>query len=378
MKLVMPMPLRRLVNAFPDVNAHPAEQQATLGLVISVMLHMLVFALWLSAQSGWLDDLLLAPKKPPAPLDLLVQVVEPPVVQEKVVVPLDQLKEPPRVDSTGLKESATEKTSGLFQSDKNLDAGSELKPTGNAPVPTLKGRLSDAEKTLVKQDAKVGVLDAMQSAKPPAALSKLANPQAGGKAAVAAKKPSPKYQSGEDLPRMEDLPELNGELVFRRLASGPSTSSKSGGTAGDEPAQQAPAPKNPSESESIDDLFQEGKEKSESKGALAQNGKLGVDAIKTLMGDYQKSVGKMVGVPWNKLVKERMDTLESGLVKVHLWIAADGTLRKATVERTTSNKAFSDLCLEAVRKARLAPLPVELQATLRDGVLEMFYTFNLY
>jgi len=127
MKLVLPTPIRRMVNAFPDVNAHSTEQQATLGLVLSVMIHMAVFVLWLSAQTGWLDKLLLAPPKPQAPMEIAIQVIDPPPPEKAVIVPLDQLKEPPRVDSTGLKESTVAKTSGLFQSDKNLEAGSETK-----------------------------------------------------------------------------------------------------------------------------------------------------------------------------------------------------------------------------------------------------------
>lgn len=376
MNVELPRPIRRLVNAFPDVNEQSPEQQAALGTVFSILMHLGIFAIWISLETGWVDRIFQVSPKPQEPVEILIKTIEPDP-PEKVVVPLDQLKEPPRVDSAGLQESEKPKTVAVFQSDKNLDQGSLVKAEGSAPVPSNAGRLSEGERSMIRQDYKVGALDAKQSL-PGAVASKLSSSKRGQKTMVAAKNASMSHQSGVEATRFEDMPELNGELVFRRLASGPSKANKGEKDSDPDREQDKAIQKNLSESDVIDDLFQEGKELTDSKGAVSKNGKLGVDAVKTPTGDYKKSVSRIVGVHWNRLVREREESLEPGLVKVHMWIAQDGVLRKVTVDRCTSNQKFADLCLEALRRSKLDPIPPEMQGTLRDGVLEMFYTFNLY
>ncbi len=376
MKFGLPRVLRRALNAFPDVNAQPPKQQATVGLVGSVLLHLGALVLWLSVESGWIDNLLVAPEKPPNSVDIIIQTVTP-ALPEKVVLPLDQLVGKPRMDSAGLLESKTDPLVPAFQSDRNLAAGSQQRPTGNAPLPTVSGRTNAVEKVLIKQDVKLGVLDA-QPPKPAPSLSKLAGQNSGPKTTVASKKQAAKHQAGGEVERLEDIAELGGELVFRRVAASPSSVSKLGTPSPKPAAPQAAPSKTASESENVDNLFEEGKERTEVKGGLAQNGKLGVNASKTPMAVYMKAVSGAIGAQWNALVKNRMDSLETGLVKVRFWISPEGKVRKVTIERSTANRQFSDLCLEAVQAALLQPPPVEAEPLLRDGLLEIPFTFSLY
>ena len=96
------------------------------------------------------------------------------------------------------------------------------------------------------------------------------------------------------------------------------------------------------------------------------------------MGVYMKSVSRAIGAKWNLLVKNRMDSLETGLVKVRFWITADGSVRRVVIERSTANRAFSELCLEAVKASQLEPPPEEAKPLLQDGLLEIPFTFSLY
>lgn len=372
------MVVRRVLNAFPDVNEQPTGQQATVGLVGSILLHIGVLVLWLSVQSGWIDNLLVAPPEAQATLDIVIQSVAP-LPSEKVVLPLDQVVAKPRMDSTGLLESSSTPPAGsAFQSDRNLEAGSQQKPTGTAPLPTVSGRSNLPEKVLVKQEARVGPLEA-QPAKA-SSLSKLAGPNMGAKVTVATKKQANKTQDGGEVQRPEDIVELGGELVFRKIAASSSPISKLG-----TPTPQS-APVSPSagsaktkpDLDPVEERFEEGKERSEVKGGLEQNGKTGVNASKTPMGVYMKSVSGAIGAQWNGLVKNRMDSLETGLVKVRFWISSEGKVRKVVVERSTANRQFSDLCLEAVQAARLEPPPAEAEPMLHDGLLEIPFTFSLY
>jgi TonB family protein len=376
MKFGLPRVLRRALNAFPDVNQQPPKQQATVGLVGSVLLHLGALLLWLSVESGWIDNLLVAPEKPPNSADIIIQTVTP-SLPEKVVLPLDQLVGKPRMDSAGLLESKTDPLVPAFQSDRNLAAGSQQRPNGNAPLPTVSGRTNAVEKVLIKQDVKLGVLDA-QPPKSAPSLSKLAGQNSGPKTTVASKKQAAKHQAGGEVERLEDIAELGGELVFRRVAASPSSVSKLGTPSPKPAAPQAAPSKTASESENVDNLFEEGKERTEVKGGLAQNGKLGVNASKTPMAVYMKAVSGAIGAQWNALVKNRMDSLETGLVKVRFWISPEGKVRKVTIERSTANRQFSDLCLEAVQAALLQPPPVEAEPLLRDGLLEIPFTFSLY
>jgi TonB family protein len=335
--------------------------------------------LWLFFQREWLSNLLVPPAKEKEALDLVIQTTAPtpPPPPEKVLLPLDQLGEKPRMDSAGLQEAKSAPVAAAFQSDRDLVAGSLAPPTGSLPLPTVEGRKGGQETSLIRQEARLGSLEA-QPPKPSSSVAKLAAGKASPKAAAAAKKSASRYKSGGELARMEELPELGGELVFRRLAAGPSSAQQSGATAVNPVAPKPAEASQKSEAEPLDDLFQEGKERAGTKGGLAENGKLGVNASKTPMGVYMKSVSRAIGAKWNLLVKNRMDSLETGLVKVRFWITADGSVRRVVIERSTANRAFSELCLEAVKASQLEPPPEEAKPLLQDGLLEIPFTFSLY
>jgi TonB family protein len=360
----LPPLAKKALNALPDLRDEPVEVQAFAAIVGSIAVHILLLLIWLSLQNGWIEKLLGAIPKLEAPLELILAPMAPP---EKLVVPLDQLREKERVDSAALSEAQQPRKEAVFQSDRNLAAGSVAKPSGNALQPSADGR-NTAAKTLVTQDAKAGSSSTSKSktANTPPPMSKTTST----KVASLSKKPAARPEVGTQTERFEDLEELAGELVFRKFAAGSDASNKS--------ADSKAASSKESAEKSVDDLFQEGKEQSKVKGGLAQNGKTGVDASKTALAAYMKSVSRAIGARWNVLVKEKMDLLDTGSVKVRFKIASDGTVRDVVVEHSTANRQFSEICMGVVRAATLDPPPEEARPLLRDGLLEIPFTFSLY
>ena len=359
----LPPMARKALNALPDLRDEPVEVQAFAAIIGSIAVHILLLLIWLSLQNGWIEKLLRAIPKPEAPLELILAPMPP---SEKLVVPLDQLRERERVDSAALSEAQQSRKDAVFQSDRNLAAGSVAKPSGNAPQPSADGR-NTAVKTLAAQDAKAGSSSTPKSktATPPP-MSKTTS----SKVASLSKKPAVRPEVGTQTERFEDLEELAGELVFRKFAAGGDAASKS--------ADSKASSSKESAEKAVDDLFQEGKEQSKVKGGLAQNGKTGVDASKTALAAYMKSVSRAIGARWNVLVKEKMDLLDTGSVKVRFKVASDGTVRDVVVEHSTANRQFSEICMGVVRAATLDPPPEEARPLLRDGLLEIPFTFSLY
>ncbi len=364
MKFELPHVAKKAINALPDLREEPPQFQALAAIMGSVAVHIFVLLIWLSLQNGWIEKLLRAIPKPEAPLELVFAPLPPP---EKMVVPLDQLREKERVDSAALSEAPKPRPDATFQSDRNLAAGSTSKPAGAAPQPSADGR-NTAVKTLASQEAKAGSSSnpKSKSSNTPPPMSKTT----ASKVASLSKKPAARPEVGAQTERFEDLEELAGELVFRKFAAGSDAASKS--------ADSKSSSSSESPEKSADDLFKEGKEQSKVKGGLPQNGKTGVDANKTALAAYMKSVSRAIGARWNVLVKEKMDSLDTGSVKVRFKVAQDGTVKDISVEHSTANQQFSEICMGVVRAAKLDPPPEEARPLLRDGLLEIPFTFSLY
>ena len=365
MKWEMPVFAQRAINALPDLRDESVETQACVAVVGSLTVHFFALLVWVFLQNGWIAQLLRAIPYREAPLEVILEAVTAP--PERLVVPLDKLPEKQRVDSAGLREATDAPKDAAFQSDKNLAAGSTRRPTGSAPVPTTDGR-PNALRTLGTQEAKFGTSDKPKSKAD--STPRLASKMASNKVTALSRKPGQRPQSGVQNEQVPDVEELAGELVFRKFAAGTADQTKATDSDISKPTT--------SQEKDVDDLFQEGKEQSKVKGGLAETGKNGVNASKTAIGAYMKAVSRAIGARWNVLVKQRMDTLDTGSVKVRFRVAGDGSVREVTIEHSSANRQFADICLEVVRQARLDPPPEEAQSLMKEGLLDIPFTFSLY
>ncbi len=373
MKWELPTFARRAINAVPDLNDRSERTQAVSAVVGSLVIHLILLLLWFMVRGGILEQWLLKLPKKEIPIELVIQTIS--VLPERIVSSLEHLKDKGRVDSAGLSEAKEAPKNAPFESDKNLQAGSTEVPRGSSQLPQINAREKTIDKSLVQREAKIGALAASPTKSPPD-LTRLGtgatNPKtAAAKVSSLAKKRPQQVQQGSDSDRMEDIEDLGGELVFRKVAAGVAAPIKVSETVGSGKKQK-----------SVDDITedetQEGKQQSKIDGGLAQNGKVGVNASKAPMAVYMKSVSRSIGARWNVLVKSKNDSLDTGSAKVKFRVAADGSIRDIKLEHCTANKEFSDLCLEVIRQCELEPPPAEAKPLLRDGLLEIPFTFSLY
>ncbi|NBV87337.1 MAG: energy transducer TonB [Verrucomicrobia bacterium] len=362
--------LRRAINALPDVSDQPEEVQWSVSMLCSVAVHFVLLLFWILVQDGWVSALLPSPSARRPSIEIVIEPAPaPPEPKERILTPLDQLKERQRVDSEGLREAKKPTTQHDVQSDRDLEAGGKERPMGKAPVPQANGRQSSVDKSLVQRDARAGTSTPRTQVESQEKRMAAKTPEP--KAPSPAKKKALQSQPGAEVARMEEIEDLGGEMVFRRVASSVAApvmvSEKVGVGKRQKNAEDVP-----------DSASQEGKEQSKVNGGLAENGKPGVNASRTPLAAYMKSVSRAVGARWNILVKSRMDALDTGSAKVRFGVSIDGKVGQVVLEQCTANREFADLCLEVVRQADLDPPPPEALPLMKDGLLEIPFTFSLY
>lgn len=365
MKIELPGFARRAINALPDFNGQPFEVQAVSGVLFSLLVHLLLLSLWIFVKEGWIGKLIIKLPKPEIPIEILIQTAPPP---EREIVPLDQLPEKQRIDSEGLARANEAPSAAKFQSDVDLMAGSQQRPRGTAPLPQTSARREVADKSLVQREARAGSTEPRVVS---ASVNRMGSKSPEPKLSVTNKKRTPQPQPSSESSKMGDAEDLGGELVFRKVASGVSAPVKVIERLGSGKKVQ-------SVQDFPDDLFQEGKQQTKVDGGLSENGKNGVNASKTPLAAYMKLVSRAIGARWNQVIKTRMDSLETGSVRVRFRVDAEGGVREVNLEHSTANREFSDLCIEVVRAADLDPPPPEAAPLLKNGLLEIPFTFSLY
>ena len=136
----------------PDISVVAPRKQATIGLVVSVGLHILAFLL-VGSLAGLLPERLnlATPKRPAEELELVILPREEPKI---LVAPVPEEK--PTIDSRGLAESKRPEES-VFESDKDMTAASEKAATGDLPLPSQEGR-GKVDNVFSSQKGTVGVV----------------------------------------------------------------------------------------------------------------------------------------------------------------------------------------------------------------------------
>jgi TonB family protein len=103
-----------------------------------------------------------------------------------------------------------------------------------------------------------------------------------------------------------------------------------------------------------------------------------VNAVGTPLGAYVKNVSTIVGSRWNFKVKEQMEWLTAGAVKVRFTVDRQGRTGNIEVEANNSNRNFAELCVQVIRDSKLEPIPPEVVEHLEQERLEIPFTFTLY
>ena len=365
----------------PDISRVPVRRQVTIGVIASVVLHLLGFIVMAVLAGIVPKSAEVAPPPPPEQLELQIVEPEPPRI---VAAPVPEEK--PFIDSRGLAESKPAEKP-VFESDKDMTEASEKAATGDLELPSQEGR-GRADNVFETKKAAVGKVEEppAPTAPPPVAPQpeQATPPQEKSTPAPPTATPPPKTKDKPDaaeiakttLEKIREVEKKREEeiaLQARELPPLPQPAAKR------EPQQMAklttPAPeiKPPAKPG-----YQPEQEQSRVEGRITNRGKNAVSAVATPLGKYKSQVYNAIGSRWLYYVKGQMDVLAIGTARVSFVVTSAGRVRDIRVEGNTANASFAEVCERAIREAEISQPPAGSLDQLRDGRLEYSISFTLY
>ena len=390
----------------PDISAAPPRRQVTIGVLASVVLHVLAL-LVMALLAGVVKQPLQLAQPAPQPAALELEIIHP---EESEILPAPLAEEKRFIDSRALAESKPA-ANPIFESDKDMTAASEKPATGDLALPSQDGRgkienVFDTTKAVVgsvKEQPAPVIEIASARPVPPAPATK---PQPPVKEA-AQQKPAPVLPASTPAPSatpppkeaekddaaamakaaMKKLREVEMKrdhelaLAAKQLPPLP--------TAITQVERPAPAPPPPPTPEQMAKLtppapsltkpgYQPEQEKSRVEGRITNRGKNAVDSVSTPLGKYKAQVYNAVGSRWLYYVKSQMDLLAIGTAKVSFFVTRSGRVQGIHVDGNTANASFAEVCERAIRDAEISQPPAGSLDQMRDGRLEYTITFTLY
>ena len=378
-------------SAMPSLPALPLRaavrrRQIVMALVASATLHLVIFAL--AAVAIALHALLLAlspevieaarPKPPPQPLE--IQIVEPPQVDPQLFTLKEAPKPQPQyLDSTGLAKAEKPPEDAPFESDQDMAAASEKAGTGDLPLPSVEGRTDRPMPGFTNQAAVVG-----SPTEPPAPdVAMQVTPVAPSPEPTP---PNPIVKADEPPPADKPVPEvLDNEMAFPPANPPEPEKPVVPELPIPPPLKPQPIPEmarlttpSPKVAPLTKPAYQSQQEKTRIEGNISNRGKASVDAVRTPLAVYKKQISEAIGSRWLYYVKQRMDVVTIGAATVNFFVTKEGRVQSVRIIDNTSNESFAQLCKQSVREAEFAPAPPETFSAMKDGRLEITFTFNLY
>jgi len=367
----------------PDISVVAPRKQATIGLVVSVGVHLLAF-LVVGLTAGLLPERLKFPKpKPPAEeLELVIFPREEPKI---VAAPVPEEK--PTIDSRGLAESK-KPTESVFESDKDMTAASEKAATGDLPLPSQEGR-GKVDKVFSSQKGTVGVVK--EEMVPVLAVVSPPAPPAPPPSPKVETKVEPVKAEVEKVPlEKERVSDAELALKAKPATELPGTITRLDPVRTKVPIQrivpEVPVPVQlakltpPSVAhvEPMAPTYQPEQEKSRVEGMITNRGKNAVSATATPLGKYKSQVYSAIGSRWLYYVKDRMEVLSIGTAKLSFFVTREGRIQGIHVDGNTANASFAEVCERAIREAEISKPPPGSLDQVREGRLEYAITFTLY
>lgn len=365
----------------PDISHVPVQRQVTIGVVASVVLHLLGFVV-IAVLAGIVPKAAeVAPPPPPAQLELVVTEPEPPKI---VAAPVPEEK--PFIASRGLAESKPAEKP-VFESDKDMTEASEKAATGDLDLPSQEGR-GRTDNVFETKKATVGQVEEPPAPPTPPPVApqpeQATPPQEKSAPAPPTATPPPKTQDKPDaaeiakttLEKLREVEKKREEeiaLQARELPALPPPAAKR------EPLQVAklttPAPELRPPTKPA---YQPEQEQSRVEGRITNRGRNAVSAVATPLGKYKAQVYNAIGARWLHYVKSQMDVLAIGTARVSFVVTSAGRVRDIRVEGNTANASFAEVCERAIRDAEISQPPAGSLDQLRDGRLEYSISFTLY
>jgi hypothetical protein len=114
-------------------------------------------------------------------------------------------------------------------------------------------------------------------------------------------------------------------------------------------------------------------------GTLSQRGKASLEVEDTPLGRYFKTVSRVIERDWQNACRRHRDVATPGFLRVNFTIAADGRVISARkVEARDGGEASVWFTLNAVKGAKLPPIPADVVEMLEAGHLELNFNFLFF
>jgi hypothetical protein len=424
-----------LFARIPDLSDIPTGRMILIGIVISLLLHLFVF-LMIPLVS------LIFPDKGASFANeaLKPREIELTVIPEAPPEPAFTLAPKPErlfMDSRGLDLAKDAPDNPLFDSDQNMHAASELPGTGDVPLPSQIGK----ERPFNAFETTRSLLGPMATPfaeetpfrpspstpadqTPPAPIvppvPQIAQ-QVPPTTQKAANTPAPTPQTTEKKPptetkeeqakqkrlqqvkkmmedeialqKRESIPEaitailkpvstpppVSHAAILRPLAEDmfkPATPVPRPQTADNQRAMLAtPAPRPQPQHQAG---YQPEQEKNHIEGSISNRGKNAVASVATPMAKYRKQVNDAIGSRWYYYIRDKMDLLAFGSVRISFFIDSKGHISRTRVESNSSNSSLAEVSMRAIEEAEIGPPPIDPSGATSEEPLDWTLTFTYY
>ncbi len=376
-----------VLSLLPDPRGMTLRRQITVAIVLSALLHL---ALLIGV--GWFFVTQAPPKiqfarAKPKLKPLEIELIPFPKEEPKLFT-LNEQNKPEYLDSSGLAAAKKAADNPLFESDQDMIAASQNAPSGNKPLPSMEGRRDLSFTNFKSQHALLGPKADpfprdISLAAAPAPTAPIFKPQPIQPEIPPEKPPEEKSEpkklaatTPDDLKKVE----LPNENQFPMPPKKPPVPEPIMPPSRPQPSAElakltTPAPKPPAAPKTG---YQPNLEQTKIEGSISNRGAASVDAVKTPLGVFKKQISEAIGSRWHYYIKQRNDLVTVGLARVSFFVTKDGRIQDVRVIDNSSNDIFAFACKQSILEAEVPPAPPEAFEAMKDGRMEITFTFNLY
>lgn len=93
---------------------------------------------------------------------------------------------------------------------------------------------------------------------------------------------------------------------------------------------------------------------------------------------YEKKVMSIIGAVWNREVERNADLLAVGTIRLTFRITPEGRVENLKILSNTSNRALVDVSINAVRRAKLPPVPKGVLKEQGHNWVEVDIAFTIH
>lgn len=312
------------------------------AVILSVILHLLLI-IGIAIVVGLKPPTMMIPEEEET---IQVTMVDPPK-------PPDE--EPQYLSTVESQRSKTAPETPAFESDKDTRAASEAPATGDVPLPTQEGEESPATQF---EDREFTPGKEPQPSSPASEPTRPTEPSP----------PVPEEAQPKPTPRQ---PASEIALLQPQRKPAPQATPR--------PTPEDPLPPKPETKPASPALpgYQPQTRVTRLKGNISNRGRASADAVATPLGRYKKQLSDAIGSRWYYYVNDAISLLNTGTLDLRFVVLKSGKVQRVEVIRNSSNESFASTSVRAVMEAEIPPIPEEILPMLKDGKIEVDYTFTI-